>query len=84
MFFCGYVMRISWMWCEKDGYCRLVVEWMMELEWVVVAKVVVELQQEVVVQQLEVVEVLVLVEVVEWLCEVGIPLLIQSCVGVQE
>ena len=56
----------------------------MELEWVVVAKVVVEPQQEVVVLQLEVVKVLVLVEVVEWQCEVGIPRLIQSCVGVQE
>ena len=78
------VMRISLMWCENDGYCRRLVEWMMELEWVVVAKVEVELQQEVVVLQLEVVEVLVLVEVVEWQCEVGIPRLIQSCVGVQE
>ena len=72
------------MWCESDGCCRRLVEWMMELEWVVVAKVVVGLRQEVVVLQLEVVEVLVLVEVVEWLCEVGIPRLIQSCVGVQE
>ena len=72
------------MWCENDGYCRRLVGWMMELEWVVVAKVVVELQQEVVVLQLEVVKVLVLVEVVEWQCEVGIPRLIQSCVGVQE
>ena len=72
------------MWCEKDGYCLLVVEWMMELEWVVVAKVVVEPQQEVVVLQLEVVKVLVLVEVVEWLCEAEIPRWIQSCVGVQE
>ena len=72
------------MWCESDGCCRRLVEWMMELEWVVVAKVVVELQQEVVVLQLEVVKVLVLVEVVEWLCEVGIPRSIQSCVGVQE
>ena len=72
------------MWCEGDGHCRQSVEWMMELEWVVVAKVVVGLRQEVVVLQLEVVEVLVLVEVVEWLCEVGIPRSIQSCVGVQE
>ena len=77
-------MRISWVWCENDGYCRRVVEWTMELEWMVVAKVVVEPQQEVVVLQLEVVKVLVLVEVVEWQCEVGIPRLIQSCVGVQE
>ena len=72
------------MWCESDGCCRRLVEWMMELEWVVVAKVVVEQQQEVVVLQLEVVEVLVLVEVVEWQCEVGIQQWIQSCVGVQE
>ena len=50
------------MWCESDGCCRRLVEWMMELEWVVVAKVVVEQQQEVVVLQLEVVEVLVLVK----------------------
>ena len=84
MFFCGYVMRISLMWCESDGCCRRLVEWMMELEWVVVAKVVVEPQQEVVVLQLEVVKVLVLVEVVEWLCESWMPRLIQSCVGVQE
>ena len=96
MFFCGYVMRISLMWCENDGYCRRLVGWMMELEWVVVAKVVVELQQEVVVLQLEVVmplevvrplevvKVLVLVEVVEWLCESWMPRSIQSCVEVQE
>ena len=77
-------MRISWVWCENDGYCRRVVEWTMELEWMVVAKVVVERQREVVVQQLEVVKVLVLVEVVEWLCESWMPRLIQSCVGVQE
>ena len=77
-------MKISWVWCETDEYCLHVVEWTMELEWMVVAKVVVELQQEVVVLQLEVVKVLVLVEVVEWQCEVGIPRLIQSCVGVQE
>ena len=77
-------MRISWVWCENDGYCRRVVEWTMELEWMVVAKVVVEHQQEVVVLQLEVVKVQVLVEVVEWLCEAEIPRWIQSCVGVQE
>ena len=72
------------MWCENDGCCRRLVDWTMGLEWMVVAKVVVEPQQEVVVLQLEVVEVLALVEVVEWLCEVGIPRSIQSCVGVQE
>ena len=73
-------MRISWVWGENDGYCRHVVEWVMELEWMVVAKVVVEPQLEVVVLQLEVVEVLVSVEVVEWLCGSWMPRWFQSCV----
>ena len=83
MFFCGYGIGISLIWCESDGWCLRLVEQRMEPDWLVVVKVVVELQQEVVVRQLEVVVVLVSVEVVEWQCEVGIPQWIQSCVEVQ-